>query len=76
MDGRIYEHCDYDWTRSYFHRNYKLLIRQLAIDVMLYGRAFQGQRKWEEDHITVEVEFSGYLGKTDYVPLKNKLPGQ
>ena len=60
MDGRIYEHCDYDWTKSYFHRNYKLLIRQLAIDVILYGRAFLVQRKWDEDHITVEVEFSGY----------------
>ena len=74
MDGRINEHCDYHWTKSYFHRNYKLLIRQLAIDVLLYGRAFLVQRNdyREEDRITVEVEFSGYLGKTDFVPLKNK----
>ena len=26
----------------------------------------------QEDFITVEAEFSGYLGKTDFVPLKNK----
>ena len=26
----------------------------------------------EEDCITVEAEFSGYLGQTDFVPLKNK----
>ena len=72
MDGSLYEHCDYHWTKSYFHRNYKLLIRKLAIDVMLYSRAFLVQRKRKEDHITVEVEFSGYLGKKDFVPSKNK----
>ena len=63
INGRIYEHCDYHWTKSYFHRNYKLLIRQLAIDMMLYGRAFLVQRNQEEDYIRVEAKFSGYLEK-------------
>ena len=41
---------------------------------MLYGRAILVQRNdyREEDCITVEAEFSGYLGQTDFVPLKNK----
>ena len=45
MDGRIYPHCYYHYRQSFFHKNYKLFIRQLAIDVMLYGRGFLVQRK-------------------------------
>ena len=75
VDTRIvHEHCHFHQTKSYLHRGYRLFVRQLAIDVMLYGRAFLIHRNYQRelDKLVIEAEFTDIIGETDYAPTKNK----